>query len=193
MLWMNAPLCLFAFFKLWTLQQFYVGDCMRCLSSAQAGSRFSTNLFVFVKGHGCLEQYRNFHFTRILLHFANNLRIILAFLWDHCGVGLQLILTWLDVLLYHERISKKQDGSLVGRTPSFCGEYSQLFIHKLCAFLGCSNHKQFFLFEAFASSTSAPSLEKSCLRPWEKHLPDNALSVCLDDGDQSDRIQLVFE
>jgi len=35
----------------------------------------------------------------------------------------------------HERISKKQDGSLVGRTPSFRDEYSQLFIHKICAFL----------------------------------------------------------
>ena len=35
----------------------------------------------------------------------------------------------------HERISKKQDGSLVGRTPSFRGEYGQLFIHKICAFL----------------------------------------------------------
>jgi len=34
-----------------------------------------------------------------------------------------------------ERISKKQEGSLVGRTPSFRDEYSQLFVHKLCAFL----------------------------------------------------------
>ena len=31
-----------------------------------------------------------------------------------------------------ERISKKQDGSLFGRTPSFRGENRQLFIHKLC-------------------------------------------------------------
>jgi len=46
-----------------------------------------------MKGHGCLEHCRNFYFTRILLHFANNLRIIPAFLGDHCGVGLQLILT----------------------------------------------------------------------------------------------------
>jgi len=45
-----------------------------------------------MKGHGCLERYRNFHFTRILLHFANSLRAIMAFLGDHCGVGLQLIL-----------------------------------------------------------------------------------------------------
>jgi len=65
---------------------------MPCLSSTQAGSRFCTNLFVFMKGHGCLERYRNFHFTRILLHFANSLRAIMAFLGDHCGVGLQLIL-----------------------------------------------------------------------------------------------------
>ena len=97
-----------------------------------------------MKGHGCLEHYHNFYFPRILLHFANSLRIILAFL-DHCGVGLQLILTWL-VLLYYERISKKQDGTcLVGRTPNFRGEYSQLFSNHLCAFFGYSNHKQFFL------------------------------------------------
>jgi len=62
--------------------------CMQCLSSTQAGSRFCTNLFVFMKGHGCLEHHRNFRFTRILLHFANSLRIILAFLRDHCGAGL---------------------------------------------------------------------------------------------------------
>ena len=74
-----------------------------------------------MKGHGCLEHYGDFYFTRILLHFADSLQIILAFLGDHCGVGtgLQLILTWLNVLVYYERIPKKQDGSLVGRTPSF--------------------------------------------------------------------------
>ena len=60
-----------------------------------------------MKGHGCLEHNRNFHFTIILIHFAKSLRIILAFLGDHCGVGLQLILTWINVLLYYERISKK--------------------------------------------------------------------------------------
>jgi len=49
-----------------------------------------------MKGHGCLKHYRNFYLTRILLHFANSLPITLAFLWDHCGVGLQLILTWLN-------------------------------------------------------------------------------------------------
>ena len=65
-----------------------------------------------------------------------------------------------------ERISKKQDGRLVGRTSSFRGEYSQLFFHKLSAFLDYSNHKKFFLFKAFASITSAPPLEKSWLRPW---------------------------
>jgi len=42
------------------------------------------------------------------------------------------------------------------KDPHFRGEYSQLFIHKLCAFLGYSNHKQIFLFKAFASITSAP-------------------------------------
>jgi len=46
-----------------------------------------------MNGHGYLENYRNFHFTRILLQFANNLRIILALLGDRCRVGLQLILT----------------------------------------------------------------------------------------------------
>ena len=67
-----------------------------------------------------------------------------------------------------ERISKKQDGRLVGRTPSFRGEYSQLFFQKLSAFLDYSNHKQFFLYKAFASITSAPPLEKSWLRPCLK-------------------------
>jgi len=42
-------------------------------------------------GPGCLEHYRNICFTRILLHIANSLRIILIYLGDHCGVGLQLI------------------------------------------------------------------------------------------------------
>ena len=64
-----------------------------------------------------------------------------------------------------DRISKKQDGRLVGRTPSFRGEHSQLFFHKLSAFLDYSNHKQIFLYKAFASITSAPPLEKSWLRP----------------------------
>ena len=65
-----------------------------------------------------------------------------------------------------ERSSKKPDGRLVGRTLSFRGEYSQLFIYKLCAFLDYSNHQQFFLFKAFASISSAPPpLEKSWLRP----------------------------
>ena len=40
-----------------------------------------------------------------------------------------------------ERISKKQDGRLVGRIPSFRGEYSQLFFYKLrAAFLDYSYH-----------------------------------------------------
>jgi len=60
----------------------------------------------------------------------------------------------------------KQDGSLVGRTPIFHDENSQSFIHKLFDFLDYSNHKQFFLFKAFASITSATPLEKSWLRPW---------------------------
>ena len=140
----NECVTLFAFFKMWTLQQFYLGYCMRCLSSTQEGFIFCTSPFVFMKGHGCLEHYRNFYFTRILLHFANSLQIILAFLGDHCGlgIGLQLILTWLNVLEYYERISKKQDGSLVGRTPQF--------------FLGYSNHRQFFLFNAFCFYNFSP-------------------------------------
>ena len=68
-----------------------------------------------------------------------------------------------------ERISKKQDGSLIGRIPTFRGEYSQLFIHKLCAFLGYSNHKPFFLFKAFASITSAPPLRKILAAPLHAH------------------------
>jgi len=44
-----------------------------------------------MKGRDCLEHYRNFYFTRILLQFANNLQIILIFLGNHCGVGLQII------------------------------------------------------------------------------------------------------
>ena len=55
-----------------------------------------------------------------------------------------------------ERISKKQDGRLVGRIPSFRGWYSQLFIFKFRAFLDYSNLKQSFIFKAFASITSAP-------------------------------------
>jgi len=43
------------------------------LSSAQAGSKFCTSLFVFTKGRGYLEHYRNFYFMRILLHFAKSL------------------------------------------------------------------------------------------------------------------------
>jgi len=64
------------------------------LSSAQAGSKFCTSLFVFMKGRGYLEHYRNFYFMSILLHFPKSLRIILTFLGDHCGhcgVGVQLI------------------------------------------------------------------------------------------------------
>jgi len=82
---MNVPLCSFASSKMWTLQKFYLAYSMRSVSSTQAGSRFCTSLLVSMKGHGCLEHYRNFHFTRILLHFVNSLRIILAILEDHCG------------------------------------------------------------------------------------------------------------
>jgi len=40
-----------------------------------------------------------------------------------------------------ERISKKQDGRLVGRNPSFRDVCSQLFIYKLRAYLDYSNHQ----------------------------------------------------
>ena len=70
-----------------------------------------------------------------------------------------------------ERISKKQDGRLVGRTPSFRGEYSQLFFHKLSAFFDYSNHKQFFLYKAFASITSAPPLRKILAAPLVAFTP----------------------
>jgi len=83
-----------------------------------------------------------------------------------CRPGLQLILTLLYVLLHYERIPKNQDGRLVGRTPSFRSEYSQLFIHKLCAFLGYSNHKQVFLFKAFCFHNFSPTLIKMLSEPW---------------------------
>ena len=84
-----------------------------------------------MKGHGCLKHHCNFHFTRIVLRFANGLRIILTFSGDHRGVGLQLILTWLNVLPYYERISKKHDGVAIGkperyvRKASHCGSKQQ--------------------------------------------------------------------
>ena len=62
-----------------------------------------------------------------------------------------------------ESISKKHDGSLIGRTPVFLVSTVKLFIHKLCAFLDYSNHKQFFLVKAFASITSAPPLRKNLI------------------------------
>jgi len=40
-----------------------------------------------------------------------------------------------------------------------------LFIYKLRAVLDYSNHKQFFLFKAFASITSAPPLRKILAAP----------------------------
>jgi len=60
---------------------------------------------------------------------------------------------------------QKVGGHVPGRTPSFSGECSQLFIHILCAFLSYSNHKQFFLFNAFTSITSAPRLRKILAAP----------------------------
>ena len=84
---------------------------------------------------------------------------------DHNKTRLRHVIKFVEFCGRQERIPKKQDGKLVGRNSSFRGEYSQLFFHKLSAFLDCSNHKQFFRFKAFASTTSAPPLEKSWLRP----------------------------
>ena len=96
---------------------------------------------------------------------------------DQNKTRLRHVIKFVEFCGRQEKISKKQDGRLVGRTSSFRGEYSQLFIYKLRAFLDYSNHKQCFLFKAFASKTSAPPLEKSWLRPcfvikvnvWRKH------------------------
>ena len=84
---------------------------------------------------------------------------------DQNKTRLRRVIKFVEFCGCQERISKKQDGRLVRRTPSFCGEYSQSFIYKLRAFLDYSNHKQLFLFKAFASITSALPLEKSWLRP----------------------------
>ena len=43
----NVPLCLFAFSKMWILQQFYLVFCMRCLSSTQTGPSFE-QAFLFL-------------------------------------------------------------------------------------------------------------------------------------------------
>jgi len=79
---------------------------------------------------------------------------------DQNKTRLRHVIKFIEFCGRQERIPKKQDGGLVGRTPSFRGEYSQLFIYKLRAFLDYSNHKQFFLFKAFASIISAPPLRK---------------------------------
>ena len=84
---------------------------------------------------------------------------------DQNKTRLRHVIKFVEFCGRQERISKKQDGRFVGRTPSFRGGYSQLFIYKLCAFLDYSNHKQFFLFKAFASITSAPPLRKILAAP----------------------------
>ena len=86
---------------------------------------------------------------------------------DQHKTRLRHVIKFIEFCDRQERISKKQDGRLVGKIPSFRGEYSQLFFYKLRAFLDYSYHKQFFLFKAFASITSVPPLEKSWLRPWQ--------------------------
>jgi len=63
---------------------------------------------------------------------------------DQNKTRLRHVIKFVEFCGRQERISKKQDGRLVERTPSFRGEYSQLFIYKLRAFLDYSNHKQFF-------------------------------------------------
>jgi len=44
-----------------------------------------------------------------------------------------------------------------------------LFFHKLSAFLDYSNHKQFFLYKAFASIISAPPLRKILAAPLPQY------------------------
>ena len=75
---------------------------------------------------------------------------------DQNKTRLRHVIKFVEFCDRQERISKKQDGRLVGRIPSFRGEYGQLFFYKLRAFLDYSYHKQFFLFKAFGSITSAP-------------------------------------
>jgi len=86
---------------------------------------------------------------------------------DQNKTRLKHVIKVVEFCSHHERISKKQDGSLVGRTPSFLGEYSQLFIHRLCfPWLYILITSNFSFSRLFASITSAPSpLEKSWLRP----------------------------
>ena len=105
---------------------------------------------------------------------------------DHNKTRLRHVIKLVEFCGRQERISKKQNGRLVGRTPSFRGGYSQLFIYKLCAFLDYSNHMQFFLFKAFDSITSAPPLGKSWLRPslrsnerQIKTLSKNLNNICI--------------
>ena len=105
---------------------------------------------------------------------------------DQNKTRLTQIIKFVEFCGAQERISKKQDGSLVGRTPSFRCENSQLCTHKLCAFLDYSNHMQFFLFKAFDSITSAPPLGKSWLRPslrsnerQIKTLSKNLNNICI--------------
>ena len=74
---------------------------------------------------------------------------------DQSKTRLRHVIKFVEFCGRQERISKKQDGRLVGRTPSFRVAKSQLFIYKFRAFLDYSNHKQFFLFKAFASITTA--------------------------------------
>ena len=75
---------------------------------------------------------------------------------DQNKTRLRHVIKFVEFCGRQERISKKQDGRLVGRTPSFRGEYSQLFIIKLRAFLDYSNHRQFFLFKALLPQLQLP-------------------------------------
>ena len=58
---------------------------------------------------------------------------------DQNKTRLRHVIKFVEFCGRQERISKKQDGRLVGRTSSFRGEYSQSFIYKLRAFLDYSN------------------------------------------------------
>jgi len=84
---------------------------------------------------------------------------------DQNKTRLRHVIKFFEFCGRQESISKKQDGSLIGRTPNFRGEYSQLFIYKLRAFLDYSNHKQFFPFEGFCFHNFSPPLRKILAAP----------------------------
>jgi len=74
--------------------------------------------------------------SKELLEVHNSLRNDI----DQNKTRLRHVIKFVKFCDRQEGISKKQDGRLVGRIPSFRGEYSQLFFYKLRAFLDYSYH-----------------------------------------------------